>query len=194
MHRWGLGMEKLYHPTLYNGCNYLSMLGLKLIYVSEKAPDGSSLLSDAIVESPMCDQIVRMHNFCFKCLPHLGPWRRIWCQKSAWNYKFKTISLCHFQTSGDSLLNCICINCTISWNNMVWNQIVAKSHATCSWFHRPIEVKYIMACFTGLYTYPDVHIQVCIIDVNVSSGYHCTPQHQIPLLGTIVTGNWWCHQ
>ena len=27
-----LGMNKKYHPTLYNGCNYFYMLGLKLIH------------------------------------------------------------------------------------------------------------------------------------------------------------------
>ena len=29
-------MDKLFHPVLYNGCNYLSMLGLKLIHVSKR--------------------------------------------------------------------------------------------------------------------------------------------------------------
>ena len=29
------GMEKLLHPTLYDGCNYLFMLGLDLIRVSK---------------------------------------------------------------------------------------------------------------------------------------------------------------
>ena len=33
-----LGMDKLFHPTLYNGCNYLSMLGFKLIHVSKRTP------------------------------------------------------------------------------------------------------------------------------------------------------------
>ena len=33
-HRWSLGMDKLFHLTFYNGCYYLSMLGLKLIHVS----------------------------------------------------------------------------------------------------------------------------------------------------------------
>ena len=33
-----LQMEKLFHPTLYNGCNYLSILGLKSIRVSKKDP------------------------------------------------------------------------------------------------------------------------------------------------------------
>ena len=36
--RWSLGMDKWFHPTLYNGCNYLSMLGLKWIQVSKGAP------------------------------------------------------------------------------------------------------------------------------------------------------------
>ena len=31
-------MDELFHPTLYNGCNYLSMLGLKLIHVSKSGP------------------------------------------------------------------------------------------------------------------------------------------------------------
>ena len=32
--RWSLGIDKYFHPTHYNGCNYLSMLVLKLIHVS----------------------------------------------------------------------------------------------------------------------------------------------------------------
>ena len=32
-----LGMNKLFHPTIYNGCDYISTLGLKLIYVSKGA-------------------------------------------------------------------------------------------------------------------------------------------------------------
>ena len=31
-------MDKWFHPTLYNGCNYLSMLGLKLNHVSKRGP------------------------------------------------------------------------------------------------------------------------------------------------------------
>ena len=30
LYRWSLGMDKWFHPTLCTGCNYLSMLGLKL--------------------------------------------------------------------------------------------------------------------------------------------------------------------
>ena len=36
--RWSLRMDKLFHPIHYNGCNYLSMLGLKLNHVSKRGP------------------------------------------------------------------------------------------------------------------------------------------------------------
>ena len=34
--RWSLGMDKWFHPTLYQACDYLSMLGLKLNHVSKR--------------------------------------------------------------------------------------------------------------------------------------------------------------
>ena len=34
-------MDKLFHPTLYNGCNYLSMLGLKVNHVSKRGHWGN---------------------------------------------------------------------------------------------------------------------------------------------------------
>ena len=37
-HRWSLGMDKWLHPILYNGCDYLSMLGFKLNHVSKRCP------------------------------------------------------------------------------------------------------------------------------------------------------------
>ena len=36
--RWSLGMDKLFHPPLYNGYNYLSILGLQLIHICEWGP------------------------------------------------------------------------------------------------------------------------------------------------------------
>ena len=39
LHRWSLGMDKWFHPTHYDGCNYLSMLGLKLV---KAAPDAGT--------------------------------------------------------------------------------------------------------------------------------------------------------
>ena len=31
-----------FHPKLYNGCDYLSILGVRLMYISKPAPDGGS--------------------------------------------------------------------------------------------------------------------------------------------------------
>ena len=41
LHRWSLGMGKSFHPTFYNGCDYLSLLGLKLNHVSKRGHWGS---------------------------------------------------------------------------------------------------------------------------------------------------------
>ena len=38
--RWSLGMDKIFYPTLYWACNYLSMLGLKLNHVSKRGHRG----------------------------------------------------------------------------------------------------------------------------------------------------------
>ena len=38
LHRWSLGIDEYFHLTLYNGWNYLSMLGLKLNHVSKRVP------------------------------------------------------------------------------------------------------------------------------------------------------------
>ena len=37
-HRWRLGMHKEFHPTLYDECNYLSLLGFELIHIRKRAP------------------------------------------------------------------------------------------------------------------------------------------------------------
>ena len=38
LYHGSLGMDKSFHPTVYIGYNYLSMLGLKLIHVSKRGP------------------------------------------------------------------------------------------------------------------------------------------------------------
>ena len=38
LHRWSLGMDKWFHPTYYEGYNYLSMLGFKLSHFSKRGP------------------------------------------------------------------------------------------------------------------------------------------------------------
>ena len=37
--RWSLGTDEQFHPMLYRACDYLSMLGLKLIHVIKHAQD-----------------------------------------------------------------------------------------------------------------------------------------------------------
>ena len=34
--RWSLGMDKEFHPTIYESCDYVYMLGLNLIIVSKR--------------------------------------------------------------------------------------------------------------------------------------------------------------
>ena len=41
LHRWSLGMDKEFRLTLHDICNYLSMLGLKLIHFSKSGPKRS---------------------------------------------------------------------------------------------------------------------------------------------------------
>ena len=48
LHSWSLGMDKQFRPILYNGCYYLSMLGLKLIHVSKSATDVSKVILESI--------------------------------------------------------------------------------------------------------------------------------------------------
>ena len=43
--RWSLVMNKSFHPTFHNGCDYISMLGLKLTHLSKRAPGSSYSLS-----------------------------------------------------------------------------------------------------------------------------------------------------
>ena len=38
LHHWRMGVNDYFHPTLWYGYNYLSVLGLKLNHASEKAP------------------------------------------------------------------------------------------------------------------------------------------------------------
>ena len=36
LHCWNLGMDKQLNPKLYDGCNWLCILGFKLIYISKQ--------------------------------------------------------------------------------------------------------------------------------------------------------------
>ena len=45
LHHWSLRMDKEFHPTLYNGCNYLTMLGFMLNHFNKGAPDDRLCMS-----------------------------------------------------------------------------------------------------------------------------------------------------
>ena len=60
-HCWSLGMDKLFYPTLYNGCNYLSMLGLKSNHVSKRG-HGTKLCTYF-----MCRTVVDTKMWKFHC-------------------------------------------------------------------------------------------------------------------------------
>ena len=43
---WSLGMDKNFHPTLHNVCNYLSVVGLKLNHIRRRGPSCLNLIVD----------------------------------------------------------------------------------------------------------------------------------------------------
>ena len=44
LHRGSMGLAKIFHHTHYDGCNYQSTLGLKLIHVSKRGPSIFALM------------------------------------------------------------------------------------------------------------------------------------------------------
>ena len=55
-------MDKQFHPTLYNECNHLSMVGLKSIYVSKRGPEASftDIHYDDVIMSEIASQITSL--------------------------------------------------------------------------------------------------------------------------------------
>ena len=51
-------MDNLFHPALYNGCNYLSMVWLKLIHVSKRAPSAFSYLHPGSISLSIMELII----------------------------------------------------------------------------------------------------------------------------------------
>ena len=67
------GMGKLFHPTLYNGCNYLSILGLKLNHVSKRGYWCQSWFSWTTVEVVIwMSDYISQGNYDHNCLSM--PW------------------------------------------------------------------------------------------------------------------------
>ena len=64
--RSSLGMDNLFHPTLFGTCDYLSMLGLKLIHVSKKGHE--YLTKDAGVPVEKNSRVWSPGDMLFLCL------------------------------------------------------------------------------------------------------------------------------
>ena len=58
-----LGIDKWFHTILYDGCNYLSMLGLKSIHVSKRGPR-TSRVSVNLVENICTSSQGNMRKLC----------------------------------------------------------------------------------------------------------------------------------
>ena len=66
MQPWSLGMDTLFHPKLYWECDYLSIIGLKLIHVSKWGPRNGQPLCILLVNFAL-----RNKKFCHHCIEHL---------------------------------------------------------------------------------------------------------------------------
>ena len=52
LYRWILWMDKLFHPTLHNGCNKLSLLGFKSIYICKRGPKATFVSQWIYIDMP----------------------------------------------------------------------------------------------------------------------------------------------
>ena len=59
---WSLGMDIKFHPTLYNGCNNLSMMRLKWVHFSKMGAQWYTLKQIASMEYVTLTTII---IFCF---------------------------------------------------------------------------------------------------------------------------------
>ena len=58
---WSLGMDKWFRPPIYRACDYLPILGIKLIYVDKKGPWGLLLTRGAFCADMRCWWNQRRH-------------------------------------------------------------------------------------------------------------------------------------
>ena len=83
--RWSLGMHKWFPPTLYWVCDYLSMMGLKLIHVSKRGPRSQKWVCRAWISNCMLQYSMQYHHM------HYG--------SSNNNIRFLKISTCTVATT-----------------------------------------------------------------------------------------------
>ena len=73
LHRWyywSLGIDRSFHPILYNGRNYLSMLRFKLNRVSKRGPSGWNTYRD-----PLGCYFHVKHALCLNTQSYIWKWR-----------------------------------------------------------------------------------------------------------------------
>ena len=138
-HRWSFGMDNQFHHTHHNGCNYLSMLGLKLIHASKNdhwhlgcsvlymchQKDMHSLLF--AVTTWLCDNEILLQKLTVRIKMPLK-WASVWHIRS----------LCwHFVVNYSSTVSCswlvILIESKSTSAHYLWG--VGSASAILSWVH-----------------------------------------------------------
>ena len=85
LHWWSFGIDKYVCTILHNGCNYLSMLGLKLIHVSKRVTRSIAVWSDCLFSgthrysldtSPLCVTDTTIPDLPWGNLVTKMAWRR----------------------------------------------------------------------------------------------------------------------
>ena len=82
-----MAMDKLFYPTFYNGCNYLSMLGLKLNHVSKRGPQ----LNQKVTYVSVNWITIGCVNSLLLIGCQANPWPKSWLIKWTWKIFFTQI-------------------------------------------------------------------------------------------------------
>ena len=70
---WSLGIDKQFHPTLYNGCNDLSMLWLTLNNVNKRGPSWKTALPISLCISMHSVNVESAEHWCSgESLPNIN--------------------------------------------------------------------------------------------------------------------------
>ena len=177
LHRWSLGTDRQFHPTLYNGCNYLSRPGLNIIHVSKIGPRGQYYKEECSVPTPSeCQAMIMQSNTDFifprtnitlnfkTRIHHLGNiCPKVLCKnlKKIWSYQ--TWQVCgHIPPVFISQLLCISKegqNYT-SMNHNIWNTIhLIFSSLSCIRIH----VRITHSRYSGWYPGKYMHAAIVYI-------------------------------
>ena len=109
--RWSLGMDRKFHPIHYNGCNYLSMLGLKINHVSKRGHSSFNHCWE-IMHTKVC-KCVRYMDVCIhqenNITENKPPWillqtilfyKTINLSLYNWKYSLLVFTLCYHSVIG----------------------------------------------------------------------------------------------